>query len=313
MAITNATLDDSTPLLPQLQKLNNLCITLSNNDNKITDLQYCFMLLKALPESYSAIALTILALGEPKDLTLQKIQDRILNEEGQRAGTATSLNKIAPIKQKGDKADKSKVKCFYCQKPGHRANECHKKKKDAEEKEKKEKINDNEDLTVSLYAASRSRWMVDSGATHHITPHRSDFLSWSPAKGAVSLSGHAEISQIRTGSVTIRPSGGDRIVHLHDVMHVPNAGACYFSVSALMQKGGHILFKDRKLTISIRGQQIAQGYQEGNLFWIDTSTVALHAISNAPTPIHLWHERMGHMSTQALCHRRDFRLEKLSR
>ncbi len=87
-----------------------------------------------------------------------------------------SLNKITLIKQKGDKADKSKVKCFYCQKPGHRANECRKKKKDVEEKEKKEKgkgngtqatkvvnvhigtakieeINDNEDLTISLYAA----------------------------------------------------------------------------------------------------------------------------------------------------------------
>src|SRR6266478_3354254 len=191
IAITNATLDDSTLLLPQLQKLNDLCITLSNNDNKITDLQYCFTLLKALPESYSTVASTILASGEPKDLTPQKIQDQILNEEGRQASTAASLNKIDLIKQKGDKADKSKVKCFYCQKPGHRANECRKKKKDAEEKEKKEKgkgngmqatkavnahigtakiedINDNEDLTVSLYAASRSRWMVDSRATHVI-------------------------------------------------------------------------------------------------------------------------------------------------
>jgi len=82
MAITNATLDDLTPLLSQLQKLNDLCITLSNNNNKITDLQYCFMLLKALLESYSAVTSTILVLGEPKDLTPQKIQDWILNEEG---------------------------------------------------------------------------------------------------------------------------------------------------------------------------------------------------------------------------------------
>jgi len=82
MAITNATLDDSTPLLPQLQKLNDLHITLSNNNNKITDLQYCFTLLKALLESYSTIVLTILVSGEPTDLTLQKIQDWILNEEG---------------------------------------------------------------------------------------------------------------------------------------------------------------------------------------------------------------------------------------
>ena len=78
--------------------------------------------------------------------------------------------------------------------------------------------------------------MVDSGATHHITPHRSDFATWAPARGSVSLGGHAEIAQIGTGTVKIRPSGGDRDVHLQDVMHVPDAEACYFSVSALLSK-----------------------------------------------------------------------------
>jgi hypothetical protein len=88
-----------------------------------------------------------------------------------------SLNKIAPIKCKGDKADKGKIKCFYCQKLGHKSPECRKKKKDMKEKKKKEKgnnvqssksvnvhittasieeIDSNEDLPVSLYAASRS-------------------------------------------------------------------------------------------------------------------------------------------------------------
>jgi hypothetical protein len=49
-------------------------------------------------------------------------------------------------------------------------------------------------------------------------------------------------------------------------MHVPDAGARYFSVSVLMQKGGQLTFQNKKLTISVRGQQIAEGYQEGNLF-----------------------------------------------
>ena len=315
-ALTSTALDESSPILPQLQKLNDARITLENNDMKLTDLQYCFILIKALPESYSAVASTILATGEPKDLSPQKIQDRILNEEGRRSGASASLNKIAPIKKYGgDKPDKSKVKCFYCQKLGHKRNECRKKKKDEEaEKSGKgngaqksvnahtatiEEIDDNEDLPVSLYAASRSRWMVDSGATHHMTPHRSDFISWTPTKGVVSLGGHAEIQQIGSGTVAIRPSGGDKIVHLHDVMHVPDADSRYFSVSALMQKGGQITFKDKKLLISVRGQKIAEGYQEGNLFWINTSNIALHAIT-APTPIELWHARMGHMSYNAL-------------
>jgi hypothetical protein len=88
-----------------------------------------------------------------------------------------SLNKIAPIKHKGNKADKSKIECFYCHKKGHKSNKCQKKKKDAEEKEKEnkqkgssaqsnksvnahistttiEEIDDNEDLPISLYAAA---------------------------------------------------------------------------------------------------------------------------------------------------------------
>src|SRR6266852_7873629 len=141
--------------------------------------------------------------------------------------------------------------------------------------------------------------MVDSGATHHMTPHRSDFITWTPTKGVVSLGGHTEIQQIGSGTVEIRPSGGDKIVHLHDVMHVPDADSRYFSVSALMQKGGQITFKDKKPVISVRGQKIAEGYQEGNLFWIDTSNNALYAISGAPTFIDLWHARMGHMFNNA--------------
>ena len=56
------------------------------------------------------------------------------------------------------------------------------------------------------------RWMVDSGATHHISPHRLRLhRSWTPTKGKVSLGGHAEIDQIGTGTVEIRPLGGDKI------------------------------------------------------------------------------------------------------
>ena len=175
VALTSTALDESSPMLAQLQKLNNACITLENNDMKVSALQFCFILLKALSDSYSTVVSIILAIGEPKDLSLQMIQDHILNEEGHWSGASTSLNKIALIKCKGDKADKSKIKCYYCQKLGHKSNECHKKKKDIEEKKKKEKgnsvttsksvnvhitsasieeIDNNNNLSVSLYAAA---------------------------------------------------------------------------------------------------------------------------------------------------------------
>jgi hypothetical protein len=95
--------------------------------------------------------------------------------------------------------------------------------------------------------------MVDSRATHYITLFRSNFISWTLAKGAVSLGGHAEINQIGTGTVAIQPSRGNQIIHLHNVMHVPDARARYFSVSVLMQKGGQIAFQNKDFTISIQG------------------------------------------------------------
>jgi hypothetical protein len=73
-------------------------ITLENNNIKITNLQFSFILIKALLESYSTVASTILATRAPKDLFLQIIQDHILNEEGRQSGASTSLNKITPIK-----------------------------------------------------------------------------------------------------------------------------------------------------------------------------------------------------------------------
>jgi hypothetical protein len=147
--------------------------------------------------------------------------------------------------------------------------------------------------------------MVDSSATHHISPYHSNFISYTLAKGTFSLRGHTEITQIGTGTVVICPSESNKIIHLLNVMHIPDAGARYFSVSTLIQKGGQIAFKDRKLTILIQDWQIAQGYQEGNLFYIDTPHTALNTISTVAQPINLWHKHMGHMSSQALKHYKD--------
>jgi hypothetical protein len=95
--------------------------------------------------------------------------------------------------------------------------------------------------------------MVDSGTTHHITPYQLDFASWALAKGAISLGGHAKIQQIGSGKVVTKLVGGDQGIQLtlHDVMHVPKAHVCYFSVGALLCKGSRILFKNMGFEISM--------------------------------------------------------------
>jgi hypothetical protein len=69
VALTGTALDEASPMQAQLQKMNDVRITLKNNNMKITDLQFCFILIKALLDSYTAVASTILATGDPSDLS----------------------------------------------------------------------------------------------------------------------------------------------------------------------------------------------------------------------------------------------------
>jgi hypothetical protein len=130
VALTGTALEDTRPMLLQLQKLNDAHLTLHNNDMIITDLQFCFILIKVLPDSYTTVASTILVTGAPANLKPQMIQDWILNEEGHRSGASMLLNKVAPIKKN------SEITCYYCKKTGHKSTECQKKKWDVDRKAK---------------------------------------------------------------------------------------------------------------------------------------------------------------------------------
>src|SRR6267142_6227029 len=155
----------------------------------------------------------------------------IFADEGHWALSRSSLNvaRAAPIKSssgKKGKKDHSGLTCHYCQKKGHIKPDCCKKKQDEVEKKKKEEgsssgrsklanshvlvetlasiteVVDNE-ISASLYAAQSDHWMLDSGATHHIIPHRSDFSDYTPTKGTVCLGDKSTQDQTGVGSVII--------------------------------------------------------------------------------------------------------------
>ena len=272
---------------------------------EITDLQFTFILIKALPDSYSPVASTILATRSPMALTPQMVQERILNKESRRSSSSASLNKVTPIK--GNSNDKNKKKkCNYCKIPSHKALDCRKKKRDVEEKEKKEKkkageakkaINahmaiassskieeisnsDSDNLRVSLYAIGRLSWCMDSGATHHISHTWLDFVQYTLAPGKVGLGGNWKsnsrkeciaLDQLRIGTVIIWTS--DAEITLHNVLHVPDADEHFFSINVLLLKQGHIQFKDKGFVIYLHNKPVARGYLRNNLFWMDAEVL----------------------------------------
>src|SRR5258707_9392909 len=251
---TQARLDDSQPMTSQLAKLNEARVNLSNASMGITDIQYCLILLNALPSSYEVVATTILASGALSTLSHTEIIARILNEEGRHSGNSAALNVArAPIKSDGKKKrkDHSNLTFHYCNKKGHIQPDCRKKKQDDSPNKKEERSSSskaanthiilpttasieerNDDLTPALYAANtKPCWMMDSGATHHISdiiPCQSNFKDYSLVKGTICLGDKSTVDQIGVSTIIFK-SPQDYKITLSNVLHVPAVKMCFMS------------------------------------------------------------------------------------
>ena len=318
--LTQARLDENSPLSPQLAKLNEARVKLANASMGVSDIQYCLILLNALPKSYEVVASTLLASGPASALKYSEITARILNEEGRKSGPSASLNAArAPVKSGKKKKDHTNLTCHYCNKKGHIQPDCRKKKKDDAEKKKKEneggsgsgtkaanvhelvattasieEVN-NSDLSVSLYSAERLRWMMDSGATHHMSPRKSDFTDYTLCPGAVRLGDKSTVEQVGVGSVVLKTGLGTQLT-LTNVLHIPGLKTRFLSTRALVARGATVVFDRSSFKIAVNQRSIASGYLENNLYWLDSSLVSLNAHTRrASMPLHVWHQRMGHM------------------
>jgi hypothetical protein len=198
IALVQTKFDDASPLALQLAKLNELQVALANANMGVTETRYSLILLNTLPSSYETVATILLASGPATSLKPSNISARVINEEGRWSGPSASLNAAAraPIKSsdkgKGKKRDHSTLTCHYCGKKGHIQPDCHKKNRDDAEKAKKDgasgsgqkaanshvlvpntasikEVDEDNSVGVALYATEHMRWMMDSGATHHIT------------------------------------------------------------------------------------------------------------------------------------------------
>jgi len=142
--------------------------------------------------------------------------------------------------------------------------------------------------------------MIDSGATHHITPHASDFKNYNKIKGTVCLGDKSEVAQEGIGSVTIKSSKGYTIT-LSNILHVPSVNTRFIAVSALETKGGEVSFTNGRAKILIRGKIIASSIRDQKLYWLNAAPISdLNYAKSVSTSLQIWHQRMGHMSYSAL-------------
>jgi hypothetical protein len=141
---------------------------------------------------------------------------------------------------------------------------------------------------------------MDSGATHHITPYKSDFKDYSPCQGSVCLGDKTTINQVGIGSIVFNTSLGIPIT-LSNVLHIPGVRTRFLSTLALAQKGAVISFAKDSFKVIVNQRCFAKGYLEDNLYWLDVSSIGtLASMKSTATSLDIWHQCMGHISYAAL-------------
>lgn len=155
-----------------------------------------------------------------------------------------------------------------------------------------------------LKSKDATDWNTDTGATSHMTPHRSWFTLYSPHKVPIRLADHSIIFSEGIGSVEFQPSGMLSSVVFHDVLHVPSLSCNLLSLYHLTRwKGYEIHLCGNKANFLLKGKTVFTatvnesntGYPDGQVV-IPRATHTANGASTVPLTWELWHRRFAHLN-----------------
>ncbi|UYV75119.1 hypothetical protein LAZ67_12002543 [Cordylochernes scorpioides] len=149
-----------------------------------------------------------------------------------------------------EKQFKAKVVCFKCGGKGHYARECRKKGKN---EQRPKRFDQNKGVNMSamcntLFGATAETWIIDSGATHHMTPKRDYFTCLKECTSNMSFitianGSFIEACGIGTVSANIVGHKGDASnMVAQNTLYVPDMRHSVLSVLQMIENGRKVVF-----------------------------------------------------------------------
>ncbi|XXG60383.1 hypothetical protein AAC387_Pa04g2305 [Persea americana] len=203
---------------------------------------------------------------------------------------------------------KGPIKCYYCNKPGHKEASCWKKDEDMGKKDQRSNYVEKEDkLFLAKSDGSKSDggiWYIDSGCSNHMSSTKAIFKNMDGSKtGKVKLGDGKQLDVEGKGTIVIHTQQGTA-KHLHDVQYVPHLAHNLLSVGQLLSSGYSILFEDDCCMIREKGtKEIVVRVPMGmnKMFSLNLSGNVSRALTvKGDDDAKLWHLRYGHLNMQGL-------------
>jgi len=303
---------------------------------------YAALILLALPPSFELIKTHFLdGLSDPTSLSVDTITARIIEKDQRNRAEVTVVNTVTGPStggnKKGGKAKAAPAKregepprpCFHCGKVGHWNADCRQKKKLKKKPDQSGASSslhvvetgsnsDAESHVILCYFPSCEDWLMDSGATEHLTPHLNDYKSYQayPESKATYVTLGDSKTQLRVhGSGTVErwvedPNTNKPLCQLvlSNVLHVPGIKRRFLSLSTFDDKGFELHIKNRRMILA-KGNVSLIGSQVGKLYiapmWRERPSTSstlnqLYSAITKPLSTKTWHKRMGHLNWEAL-------------
>ncbi|KAJ4702077.1 Retrovirus-related Pol polyprotein from transposon TNT 1-94 [Melia azedarach] len=200
--------------------------------------------------------------------------------------------------------DKSKVRCYNCQKFGHYASACRAYNNEVEEKANYVEEKNQGDETVLLAYKDNSggqenTWYLDTGASNHMCGKRSMFVELDEStNGNVSFGDDSKIAVKGRGNILIQLKDG-RHQFIGNVYYVPNMKSNILSLGQLLEKGYDIHMKDYSLFIrDDKGNLITKVKMSKNrMFSLNIQNDVAKCLKACYKDASwLWHLRFGHLN-----------------
>jgi len=142
-------------------------------------------------------------------------------------------------------------------------------------------------------------WIIDSGATLHVTPRKEFFTSYTSGDfGVLKMGNDGESKVIGVGDVCLQTNMGVQLL-LKGVKHTPDVRFNLISVQLLDDCGYDNHFGSSKWKLTKGNLVMARGEKQSKLYWTK-ALVAKDNVNAMYMEASLWHRRLGHISEKGL-------------
>ncbi|KAG6451136.1 hypothetical protein O3G_MSEX006950 [Manduca sexta] len=307
------TLSDFADLESYIIAITTTAQDLADIGKKIEDSSLAAIILGGLTSRYEPL---IMALEHSNiEVTSEMVKTKLLSEMSRE--TERDVPALRSLHKKG-------IICYKCRKPGHKSPNCPLKKdkpsfvynkKEAKREtglvvnnEEERVTNSKQVITEMSLSALESkdfnRWIVDSGATVHITPRADWFINYRPIDGGtITVANGEKLAAIGVGDVSIDTNNG--VCRISDVVHVPRLNCNLLSVKQVVEKGFLVNFDKNGCNfyktddVSYLNNAAFHGSYSGGLVHLDCSVRLpqniAYIVNSELSKFQLWHKRLGHL------------------